>query len=112
MPTVPRVRSRALPALAFLVLFSAIAPAAEAQTYFPAAGDGWERRTPQQVGLVAAQVQAAVDFAIESGSNAPRDLLEQHLRSFGREPFGEAVAPFKERGEPSGLIIRNGYIVA
>ncbi|MGH7445379.1 MAG: serine hydrolase domain-containing protein, partial [Longimicrobiales bacterium] len=35
-----------------------------------------------------------------------------HYMSFGREPFGEAVGVFKERGPQTGIIIRNGYIVA
>ncbi|HET7404443.1 MAG TPA: serine hydrolase, partial [Usitatibacter sp.] len=30
----------------------------------------------------------------------------------GREPFGVAVGPFKERGAPTGVILRHGYIVA
>ena len=99
-------------ALVLIVLASA-APAAHAQAiYFPAPGDAWERRTPEQVGLVAAQVQAAVDFAVANASTSPPDLLDQHRRSFGREPYGEATGPFRERGATSGLIIRNGYIVA
>ncbi|HUF28809.1 MAG TPA: serine hydrolase [Gemmatimonadaceae bacterium] len=112
-----QARSRAtqfpLRALALFAIVIVLAPAAAAQTaYFPARGDAWERRTAEQVGLVAAQVQAAVDFAIASASSAPRNLLEQHLRSFGREPHGEATGPFRERGEPTGIIVRGGYIVA
>lgn len=33
-------------------------------------------------------------------------------QSFGREPFGEAVGIQKPRGDQTGIIIRNGYIVA
>ena len=58
------------------------------------------------------RVAAAVAFAVTSETKAPRDLLLAHLQSFGREPFGDAVGPFKERGDPTGLIIRRGYIVA
>jgi CubicO group peptidase (beta-lactamase class C family) len=32
--------------------------------------------------------------------------------SFGKEPFGESIGPFADRGEPTGLIIHKGYIVA
>jgi CubicO group peptidase (beta-lactamase class C family) len=35
-----------------------------------------------------------------------------HYQSFGREPFGEPVGPFRERGPVTGLVLRHGYIVA
>lgn len=79
--------------------------------YFPPA-DNWERRAPDQAGLDPAKVKEAIDFAIASESKAPKDLELAHYQTFGREPFGEAVGPFKERGSAAGLIIRNGYIVA
>ena len=91
------------------------ATAAEAQrnaVYYPAPGDAWERRAPAQVGMDAALLDSAVAFAVASESRAPRDLELAHYQTFGREPFGEAVGPFAERGDPTGIIIRNGYIVA
>jgi CubicO group peptidase (beta-lactamase class C family) len=89
------------------------APPAHAQTpYFPAAGDQWERREPAQVGMDPVRLQAAIDWAVAAETNAPRDLEVNHYRSFGREPFGDAVGPFKERGPQTGVIIRNGYIIA
>ena len=75
-------------------------------------GSAWERRNPDQVGMDAAKLQEAIAFAKERESRAARDLEEAHYQSFGREPFGGAVGPFKARGEPSGVIVRNGYIVA
>jgi len=35
-----------------------------------------------------------------------------HYRTFGKEPFGEGIGPFAERGAPTGLIVYKGYIVA
>ncbi len=32
--------------------------------------------------------------------------------TFGREPFGEGIGPFADRGEPTGILIHKGYIVA
>ena len=88
-------------------------PAAAAPlVYYPGAGDGWERRTPEQSGMDAARLQEAVAFAVASEAKAPRDLEQAHYQTFGREPFGEAVGPFKERGDPSGVVVRRGYIVA
>ncbi|MGI9139911.1 MAG: serine hydrolase domain-containing protein [Gemmatimonadaceae bacterium] len=80
--------------------------------YYPGTDGLWERRNPAQAGMDSARVAAAVAFAIASETRAPRDLLLAHVQSFGREPFGDAVGPFKERGDPAGLIIRGGYIVA
>jgi CubicO group peptidase (beta-lactamase class C family) len=86
--------------------------AAHAQHYVPPPGAAWERRAPEQVGLSAAAVQEAVALALASESASPRDLLENHRRTFGREPHGEAVGPFRDRGEATGMILRHGYIVA
>lgn len=58
-------------------------------------------------------VADAVAIAVGAESTTPRDLLEAHRQSYGRENFGEAVGPFRSpRGGASGLIIKNGYIVA
>jgi CubicO group peptidase (beta-lactamase class C family) len=82
------------------------------QNYYPGPGDKWEQRRPEQVGMDAAKLQAAIDFAKASESRAPRDLELAHYTTFGREPFGHAVGPFKERGPQTGVIIRHGYIIA
>jgi CubicO group peptidase (beta-lactamase class C family) len=79
--------------------------------YVPPAGN-WERRTPQQAKLDPAKLKEAIDFAIASESKAPRDLELAHFQTFGREPYGEPIGQFKTRGDATGLIIRNGYIVA
>ncbi len=81
------------------------------KVYFPSA-EHWERKAPQLVGMDEEELQEAVEFAIENEATAPRDLKQAHYQSFGKEPFGDAVGPFKERGAPTGLIIKNGYIVA
>ena len=83
------------------------APAAP-RPYYPGPADGWERRTPQQAGMDAARLQDAINFAVASESKSPRDLEQAHYQTFGREPFGQAVGPFKERGAPPGIVIRGG----
>ncbi len=99
-----------------LLIGLASAPAAAAQRGQPAVpyvpGPSWERRAPEQVGLDAAKLQEAIVFAKERESRASRDLEEAHYQTFGREPFGGAVGPFKARGDATGVIIKNGYIVA
>lgn len=79
--------------------------------YFPAAAN-WERRTPEQVKIDAAKLKEAIDFAVANEAKAPRNLELTHYQTFGREPYGEAVAPFKDRGDATGIIIKNGYIIA
>ncbi len=80
--------------------------------YYPGAGESWERRTPQQVGMDPARLNEAIAFAQAGETKSPRNLEIAHYQSFGREPFGEGVGPFKERGDPTGVVLRHGYIVA
>jgi len=80
--------------------------------YYPGPGDDWERRTPKQAGVDESRLKEAISFAVANETRAPRDLEMAHYQSFGREPFGEGVGPFKERGEQTGVILRHGYIVA
>lgn len=107
------LRRLSSPAARILVLAAfLITPSAGAQgTYFPPAG-AWEHRSPAQVGLTQAAVDSAVKLAVAAEATSPRDLLQNHLSSFGQEPHGEAVGPFRPRGSAAGLIIRRGYIVA
>lgn len=85
--------------------------AQSAAVYYPAAGDAWERRAPAQVGLDARAIDDAVAFAKANETKGPRDLEVAHYQSFGREPFGDGIGPFRTRGDPTGIIIRHGYIV-
>ena len=94
---------------AALVMVSAVAAQA---VYYPGSGDDWERRAPAQVGLDARQLDEAIAFAKANEAKGPRDLEAAHYQSFGREPFGEGIGPFKTRGDPTGVILRRGYIVA
>ena len=93
-----------------VILWLACIACAQALEYFP--GNDWQHHEPAQEGLDAARLKDAVDFAIASESKLPRDLSVAHYMTFGREPFGVAVGPFQERGAPTGVILRHGYIVA
>src|SRR5438105_9388898 len=81
-----------------------------AQIYYPDAN--WQRKPPAEVGMDAARLKEAVDFAIASEVKNPRDLTLNHYQTFGREPHGAAIGPIKDRGDPTGVIVRRGYIVA
>jgi CubicO group peptidase (beta-lactamase class C family) len=97
----------------FVVATLFLAPVARAQEpYFPPEGDAWERRTPEQVGLDPQSVHDALALVQAGESEVPIDLLDNHRRTFGREPHGQAIGPFRDRGPASGMIVRRGYIVA
>jgi CubicO group peptidase (beta-lactamase class C family) len=105
------------PPVCLLVVFLLVSDTGTAQSkketpYFPPAGK-WEKKDPGLLGFDTTRLRLAIDFARASESKTPRDLKEAHYQSaFGREPFGFPVGPLKERGPATGLIIRNGYIVA
>lgn len=104
------MKHRTLIAAVALVLNLVVTVVAQRE-YFPPAG-AWDRRSPEQAKFDAAKLKEAVDFAIASESKAPRDLELAHFQSILREAYGNPVGPYKERGPATGLILRNGYIVA
>ena len=81
------------------------------EKYFPTANN-WIKKTPAELGLNEAKIQEVIKFAKENEIKNPRNMETSHYQSFGKEPFGFAVGPFAERGEPTGLIIYKGYIIA
>jgi len=83
--------------------------AAQAQT-FP--GADWQRKAPADAGINPQLLKDAIDFSIANEIKNPRDLKLNHYRSFGREPFGDAIGPIKDRGELTGVIIHKGVLVA
>jgi CubicO group peptidase (beta-lactamase class C family) len=79
--------------------------------YYPESNQ-WLTKTPAEVSINASKLEAAIAFAKEKESTTPKNLETSHYQTFGREPFGDAIGPFSERGSATGLVIRNGYIVA
>lgn len=82
-----------------------------AQVYFP--GNEWQHKKAEEVGLDPAKLKEAIDFAIANETKAPRSMEENHYKTFGaREPLSDPIGPMKTRGDATGIIIKNGYIVA
>src|SRR5260370_40469167 len=77
--------------------------------YYPDAT--WQHRTPSESGVRPDLLKQAIDFAVAGATKAPPDPVMNHYQTFGREPFGAAIAPVRERGDPTGIIIHNAYIV-
>jgi CubicO group peptidase (beta-lactamase class C family) len=85
-------------------------PSTPSEAYFPTAA--WQRTAPAEAGVDAPRLSQAVDAAIAGETKAPRDLVMNQYQNFGREPFGDAIGPIKERGVPTGLVIHRGRIIA
>lgn len=84
---------------------------AHAQTkqpvYYPAPGDAWQHRRPEDAGMDSALLEQAVAYAKTQASTMPADFSTQV------ETFGRVLGPLpKMRGPTNGMIIRHGYIVA
>jgi CubicO group peptidase (beta-lactamase class C family) len=94
--------------LTLLVVFTSFS---QNSGYFPPAGT-WEKRPALTSGFDTAKLNVAIRFAIENESKEPRSMEQSQKMSFGKEPFGNAVGAFADRGDPTGIIIYKGYIVA
>ncbi|MEO6000037.1 MAG: serine hydrolase [Chitinophagaceae bacterium] len=79
--------------------------------YFPAA-DNWLHQSLKDSGIDSIKLQEAIRFAKEHETKASRNMELAHVMSFGKEPFGDGIGPFSDRGDPTGLVIHKGYIVA
>src|SRR5262245_33485800 len=86
------------------------ATAQRAAVYYPAPGDKWELRKPEQVGMNPALLAEAIDFAKQQ--KEPKSIAEVIAARQRQESHPEIIGPTKERGEINGLVLRHGYIVA
>lgn len=82
--------------------------------YVPGPGDAWERADPADLGLDPAAIEEAVAHAIEHESKMDRDIGRALDGGHFSEPMpeGEILGPTEPRGDPSGLIVKQGRIVA
>jgi len=85
---------------------------AQENVYFPDQGYQWKEKQPEAVNVDSELLNEAISFAQNHESKNPKDLEKNHYKSFGREPFGDAVGPHKSRGPQTGMIIKNGFIIA
>lgn len=69
--------------------------------------------SPKESGFDPAALDDAVQFAVQNESGMDRNIaaaLEQG--HFGEPwPIGQTIGPVKDRGDPSGMILRNGNLV-
>ncbi len=80
--------------------------------YFPPAG-AWERAKPESVGLDPATIRAAADFAVAQETLWPRSINDFYVNEMKEPPpWNKIIGPVRDRGGPSGVILRGGRIVA
>mgnify|MGYP000435133961 FL=1 len=94
-----------------IFIFWAAVTVGSSQAYFPPYGD-WERKKPSEVGMSDSKLNRAIQFAIKSESTGSRNLEEYIKATLTKEPHGEIIGPTKHRGNMTGIIIKDGYIVA
>lgn len=98
--------------LAALAAGPGLAGAAAADAYYPDRND-WQRRQPASLGMDPAKLAKAVEYARTEAVTEPSDLTRVISESFEpREPDFRILGPVRDRAESSGMIIRDGYVVA
>ncbi len=93
-----------------LFFISATGFTQSSETYFPERFN-WEKKAPDEVGLDASAVQTAVEYAKAHESSNPEDL-SIHLNTRTNEPYNNIIGPVKKRGPMTGMIIKDGYLIA
>ena len=104
---------RLIAALCACLLFTTLTLAQPSRNapYYPERFE-WQTRTPEQIGMDAARLDAAIKLSIASENPASKDIAIDLATTFGREPFDTPIGPVQPRGALSGIVIKNGYIVA
>ena len=94
-------------AVAVAVLLSPwLSAQAQEGSYSPPVGE-WERKKPEEVGMDADLLAAAIEYALSQETSKPMDFSDQE------GIFGKLLGPIPTlRAHTNGLVIRYGYIVA
>ncbi len=88
------------------ILLLPVALHAQAKPYFPSAGT-WAKKTPKQLGLDAAALEAAIQFAQSHETERALDFSDQE------GTFGSLLGSIPtERAHTNGVVIYKGYVVA
>jgi CubicO group peptidase (beta-lactamase class C family) len=92
-------------ALCLCVSVASYVGQAQQATYYPPAG-AWAKKAPADVGMDAARLNAAMEFAKGRETNWPRDFSTQE------KIFGTKLGSMPTRRPATGgVIVRNGYVV-
>ena len=94
-----------------LVTLLMINPALGQSPYYPTAGQ-WQQAEAASEGFAPEKLQQALQLANDRTVVEPHDMSQFIVNGFGREPRFSIVGPTKRREGGSGVVIKNGYVVA
>ncbi len=95
----------------FLYVFTSFSYA-QKTGYFPERNQNWKEKDPSDYKIDKKKIINAVTFAESNEYKGSKDLRIAILKGFEREPFHMILGPTKKRGEPAGIILKNGYVIA
>ncbi len=98
--------------LYLLLYFSISFSYAQKIDYFPERNEIWKEKSPSNYKIDAKKLTQAVEFAQSNEYSGSRDLRIAILKGFEREPFHEVLGLTKKRGDPAGIILKNGFVIA
>ena len=79
----------------------------------PRDGGNWSRATAATAGFDAARLTTAVEFALAHETPWRRDLRAQiEANTFESPPDNEIIGATAPRGDPNGMLLRGGAVVA
>lgn len=78
--------------------------------YLPPQGE-WERRDALSLGVDQAKLDQAVQFAKDNEINWPMDPSKSVVGQDATE-WAAKLGPYKDRGGPAGVVVKDGYIIA
>jgi len=91
-----------------------------AADYFP--GQVWQTKSPGAAGFDPEKLAAAIRLAEDNETQLPEQLAKyldvrdlpkvRSMYGFTGEPFDEVIGPMAPRGPFTGIVIKDGYIVA
>lgn len=80
--------------------------------YFPERNEDWKAKNASEFKINENLIKEAVEYAKENEYSGTKDLRIAILKGFEKEPFHDVLGPTKKRGGPSGMILKNGYLIA
>lgn len=81
------------------------------ELYYPERAN-WEFKALEALGIAPTAIEKAIAVARAAETPNPRSMEENHYKTFGKEPFGDGIGPFEDRGDQTGIIIYKGYKIA
>ena len=83
------------------------------QVYYPEPNE-WERKNPNSLQMNTKFITEAIEYSKLHENKLSIKNMQMFTRTASdtKEPHDELLGPVQERGELTGMIIKNGYIVA